>query len=151
MVRSRIVFDWPRPVKWPWLSMSPGDGQGAAEVDDLGAVADVAVEALGARAEGGDAVAAEGDPGGRREPVVDGHDLAVDEDEVGRLGGLLLAAVDEEADGEDGDEDDDQSQAAVSFGHGVFPSRPGSPGAAQKIYRSCRPVNRGVERGALPA
>ncbi|MCK7525662.1 MAG: hypothetical protein MZV64_52680 [Ignavibacteriales bacterium] len=78
------------------------------------------------------------------EPVVDGHDLAVDEDQVGRLGGLLLAAVDEEEDGEDGDDDDDESQAAVSFGHGVSPSRPGSPGDAQKIYRSRRPVNRGL-------
>ena len=39
-----------------------GDGQGAAEVDDLGAVADVAGIALRLGAEGGDAVAADGDP-----------------------------------------------------------------------------------------
>ena len=59
------------------------------------------------------------------EAVVDGHDLAVDEDEIGRLGGLLLAAVDDEEDREDGDEDDEESQAAVFRGHGDCPSRPG--------------------------
>ena len=118
----------------------PGDGQGAAEVDDLGAVADEAVEALRLGAEGGDAVAPDGDPRGRGDAVVDGDDLAVHEHEVGGLLHLPLAAVDDEKDGDKGDEEDDESQAAVSRGHGAAPFGTGVAESI-KIYRPPRQVN----------
>ena len=66
LVRSRMVLDWPRPVKWPWLSMSPGMARAPPRSMISVLSADVAVIPLRVRAQSGDAIAAEGDPRGRR-------------------------------------------------------------------------------------
>jgi hypothetical protein len=125
------------------------DGERTAEVDDLRRVADVGRVALGLGAERGDAVAPDREPGRGGDPVVDGDDLPVDEDEVGRLGRLPDPAIDDEQDREHGDDDDEESQSAVSRGHGL--SLRNDSVLPLKLYLPGGSVNPGLRGAPVPA
>ncbi len=94
-----------------------GDGQGPAEIEDLGPFAHEALVAVLAAAQGGDAAFAGGQPGGCRDLVVHGHDLGVHEDEVDGRDGRDEAPNDEEDD-RHGDDGGDEDEASV-LGHAI--------------------------------